>query len=603
MRDALRRVPALLAGAHWLLARAPALRHRVHRRLAAAEDSAYRAWIARCDTRTGADRAAIAARIAQLPPTKISIAMPVFDPREDFFRAAIASVRAQLWPHWELCIADDRSRAPHVARVLDELASDPRIKIIRRDSNGHICAASNSALALASGEFVALMDHDDILAEHALYRVADAIAAHPDAELLYSDEDQLDDRGRRCQPAFKPDFDPDLLTSRNFVSHLGVYRRTLLQRLGFREGFEGSQDHDLVLRAAEIVPPAHIHHIPAVLYHWRQTGAASFSERSLAKCADASRRAVAEHLVRTGIKAEAVPHPLVPAAVRVVYALPAPPPLVSVVVPTRDRADLLARCADGVLSKTDYPAIEFLVMDNASHEPATADLFARLTDDPRVRVMRDEKKFNFSALCNVGVAAARGSIVVLLNNDIEITHADWLRELVVHAGRPEVGAVGAKLLFPTGRIQHAGLVLGAGPDFAAAHMQVGARRDSPGPGGALWLARRVGAVTAACLAVRREAYLSVGGMDAENLPVTYNDVDLCLRLRAAGLHILWTPFAELLHHESATRGPDTDAASAARLARETEFMRARWGMTLAKDPYYNTNLSLMALHTPDAPRG
>jgi glycosyltransferase involved in cell wall biosynthesis len=587
-RAAVRRVPALRPAVAWLLAHSPALRRSVHRRLAARADAEYRAWAAAHDTPAEADRAAIAARVALLPPLRISVVMPVFNPRAEHFRAAIASVRAQLWPHWELCIADDASTAPHVAQILAEIAGDPRISIVRREQNGHISAASNSALSVASGEFVALMDHDDLLPPHALYCIAEEVAKHPDAALIYSDEDQLDARGRRCEPAFKPDFDLDLLLARNLVSHLGVFRTALLRELGgLREGFEGSQDHDLALRVAAIVPPESIRHVPRVLYHWRQAGAASFSERELARCADASRRAVGDFLAATNTPGEAAVHPLVPAAVRVLRPLPAPP-LASIIVPTRDRADLLARCAQGVLHGTDFPGVELLIVDNGSTEAATTTLLAQLAEDSRVRVLRNEQEFNFAGLCNQAAEAARGEVFVLLNNDIEIVEKSWLRTMAAHAVRPDIGAVGAKLLYPDGRVQHAGIVLGAGPHGVAAHLGVGAQGDAPGPSGLLRLERQVGAVTAACLVLRRDAWRAVGGMDEKNLPVAYNDVDLCLRLRAAGLKILWTPFAELIHHESATRGPDDSG----RLHRAAAFMRARWGEALARDPFYSPNFSL-----------
>ena len=279
-----------------------------------------------------------------------------------------------------------------------------------------------------------------------------------------------------------------------------------------------------------------------------------------------------------------------PEAWRALWPLPAVPPLVSVIVPTRDRAGLLATCAEGVLHRTDYPALELLIVDNDSEEPATRDLFARLAQDPRVRILPAPGPFNYAALNNRAVAEARGEVVVLLNNDIDVIGPGWLREMVAQALRPEIGAVGARLLYADGRVQHGGVVVGLGG--VAGHYLLGAAREDPGYFGSLVLARSASAVTAACLALRREVYLAVGGMDAAELPVAFNDVDLCLRIGATGRRILWTPFAELYHLESVSRGSDTTAARASAFAREIGTMRRRWGPVLARDPCHNPNLDV-----------
>ncbi|MBW8268568.1 glycosyltransferase family 2 protein [Caldovatus aquaticus] len=558
----------------------------------------YRQWIREHDTLSDADRAAIRAHVARLPHRPlISVVMPAFETPERFLREAIASVRAQLYPHWELCVADDASPSPHVARVLEEAArADPRIRWVRRETNGHIPAATNTALALATGEWVALMDHDDLLAERALYEVAVAINTHPDAALIYSDEDKVDARGRRNGPYFKPDFDPDLLLGQNFVNHLSVLRRDLLVAIGgLREGFEGSQDHDLVLRAVAACGARRVRHIPAVLYHWRRAaGPASFSEANLARCVDAARRAVAERLAARGVRAEVTSAPLAPAYLRVVWPLPDPPPLVSAIVPTRDRADLLGRCLEGLLHRTDYGPIEVLIADNGSEEAATHTLFATLARDPRVRVLPMPGPFNYARLNNRAVAEARGEVLLLLNNDTEVIDPGWLREMVSHAVRPEIGAVGCKLLYPNGCVQHGGVfLLGVEtPSGVAGHHFVGAAGDAPGPFGQLALVRSVSAVTAACLAVRRGVFLEAGGLDEENLPVAFNDVDLCLRIRERGYRNLWTPFAVLRHWESASRGLDLEGENARRFRREADYMRRRWGPALDNDPFWNPNLSL-----------
>lgn len=556
----------------------------------------YAAWIDRHDRIDDTARRRILSRIAGFgEPPVISVVMPVYNPKPSDLAAAIRSVRNQLYPFWQLCIADDASTDPAVASVLRTAAAkDSRIEVVWRDSNGHISAASNAALTIAKGAFVALLDHDDELSPRALYEVASALADVPDADILFSDEDHIDARGRRSQPYFKPGWNPQLMLGQNLISHLGVYRRALLHRIGgFRIGFEGSQDHDLALRAVAETTDRRIVHIPKVLYHWRQHATQrTFSESALDRCALNGRRAVQEFLARLVPGTRIEPAPGLPIWHRIIYPVPRPEPLVSVIIPTRDQEPLLRRTLQGVLSRTDYPALEVLVVDNGSTDPAALALLADVVRDPRVRVLPASGPFNYSALNNAAVREAAGSIVLLLNNDVDVIDAGWMREMVSHAVRSETGAVGAKLLYPNGTIQHGGVVTGLGG--VAGHMFLGKPRTHPGYFGQLALARNVTAVTGACLMVRRHLFQQVGGLNDVDLPVAFNDIDFCLKLTEAGYGNIWTPFAELYHLESVSRGSDETPEKAARFSREVAYMRQRWGYRLDFDPHWNPNLSLRA---------
>ena len=563
-----------------------ALRHR--------RESGYGAWIRRCATLSQPDRDRIRAEVAAWPDAPlISVLMPVHDPAPNVLRAAIRSVQAQLYPNWELCLCDDASRDPRVVRLIDRLAAeDPRIRVVRRPENGHIARATNDALGLARGPYVAFLDHDDALAEQALYEVARALRDDADLVLLYSDEDKIEGRARRFEPHFKADFDRELLYGQNYINHLTVIRTDAVRALGgLRPGFEGSQDHDLLLRLTEELDPARIRHIPMVLYHWRAAGGSgTFSDRALARTEAARLRAVTEVVERQGARAERGPLGFV----RVVRPLPEPAPRVSVIIPTRDRAELLRVTLEGLFGATDYPDIEVVVVDNDSREPETRALFARYRDDPRVRVLPAPGAFNFSDLSNRGAAAASGPILLFLNNDIEVIEPGWLRELAAQACRPEIGAVGAKLLYPDRTVQHGGVVLGIGG--VAGHGHLGLPDEDPGYFARMVLVQEVSAVTGACLAMRAEVFRAVGGFDAEKLRVAFNDIDLCLRIRAAGYRILWTPFAKLVHHESKSRGPEDTPEKRARFQGETAVMQERWGAELRADPYYNINLSRISAH-------
>ncbi|WP_353982232.1 glycosyltransferase family 2 protein [Salinicola endophyticus] len=552
--------------------------------------ASYRAWLDRHPTPPAV---VIAARLAAFDWTPtISILLPTHDTEPAYLTRCLDSVLAQSYPHWQLCIADDASRDPQVMQTLSRYAAaDTRIALVQREHNGHICAASNSALELARGEFVALLDHDDELARDALFHVVEALQRQPDAEVLYSDEDKIDERGERFDPHFKPAWNPDLLLGQNYLSHLSVYRTAGVRALGgFRLGLEGSQDHDLALRCTRGLSAERIVHIPQVLYHWRAAGTSTAGAAAAkAYTGVAGLRAVREHLAIEAPAAR-VEAGRFPNTYRVHWPLPQPAPLVSLLVPTRDRVELLEPCVRALLERTAYPNLELLILDNDSRDPATLDFFTAIAADPRVRVLRWPGPFNYSALNNFGAAQARGTVLGLVNNDIEPMHPEWLTEMVAHACRPEIGCVGAKLYYPNGTIQHAGVVLGVGGVAGHAHKYFSGHQ--PGYFSRLHLAQNYSAVTAACLVVRREIFTAVGGLDAAHLAVAFNDVDFCLRVRDAGYRNLWTPFAELYHHESVSRGSDDTQAKRARAASEAQYMRRRWGASLFTDPAYHPHLTL-----------
>ncbi len=555
----------------------------------------YADWIARFDTLTEADRQAIRQRLAALPHRPLfSIVMPVYDTPERWLGRAIESVRAQLYTDWELCVADDASPAPHVRRVLERAARrDPRIRPVFRPTNGRIAEASNSALAIAHGEFVVLMDSDDEISPHALALVAETLHAHPDADLLYSDEDKIDERGRRNTPYFKPEWNPDLFYAQNYFSHLGVYRTALVRAVGgFRREAEGSQDYDLALRCLARSSPDRICHLPHVLYHWRAiAGSGAFDVTAKHHAHPNAERALRDHFQAAGRSVEVSAGPF-PTTYRVRYPLPAEPPLVTLIIPTRDGRPVLERCIESVLARTTYPRVEILVVDNQSRDPATLEYLRRLEGEGRARVLPYDRPFNYSAINNLAARAARGTVLGLLNNDIEVIAPEWLAEMVAHALRPEIGAVGARLLYPNDTVQHMGVVTGL--NGVAGHIQLGLPRDAAGYFGRAHLVQAVSAVTGACLVVRRALYEQVGGLDEAHLPIAFNDIDFCLRLEAAGYRNLWTPSAELYHHESFSRGPEDTPEKQLRFQGEIDTMIRRWGARLSDDPYFSPNLSLAA---------
>ncbi len=561
------------------------------------ELSEYEKWCRQHEGLGDSDLAAIKEHISAFAKRPvISVVMPVYDTPEVLLTKAIQSVLDQLYPHWELCIADDASPQPHVRAVLEAFAAkDPRIRVSFRQANGHICEASNTALALATGEYVALFDHDDVLAPTALYEVAAEIDAHPGAQFIYSDEDKIDGEDRRFDPYFKPDWNPDLNHGQNYTSHLSVYRTELIRSLGgFRKGFEGSQDWDLNLRAVERIPPSAIRHIPKVLYHWRAVpGSTALQLAEKSYPVEAARSALEDHFARQGQMVELLPVPGDHWRVR--YPLPEPAPFVSLIIPTRNALKLLRQAVDSILSTTDYPGYEIVIVDNNSDDPETIAYFDGISraGDPRLRVMPYHEAFNYSAINNRAVREVRGEVIGLLNNDIEVINRDWLSEMASQAVRPGIGAVGAMLYypFPINTVQHAGVVLGLGG--VAGHPFKELPRGDQGQKNRLRLVQNYSAVTAACLVMRKDRFLEVGGFNEVELPIAFNDVDLCCKLIKAGYRNLWTPFAEFYHHESASRGVENTPEKKARFQSEIDYMMNTWGNLLMADPAYNPNLTLV----------
>ena len=550
------------------------------------ELNSYNEWVACYDTLMEVDREKINLRIAELKYKPLfSVVMPVYNPAIEFFGKAIQSVRNQLYSNWELCIADDASSDPEVRKVIEHHRSqDHRIKVIYRLENGHISKASNSALEMVQGEFVAMLDHDDLIPEHALYMCAEELNICPDADFLYSDQDKIDTNDVRYDPYFKPDFNPDLLRSQNFVDHLAVFRASVVKNLGgWRSEFDGSQDYDLVLRVTERMPISKIRHIPFVLYHWRALpGSLAVDAAAKNYAPVTSRKALAGHLQRLGVEAEVTSHYPHLSIHRVIYPLSIEP-LVSVIIPTKDRIDLLTPCIEGVLHRTDYANLEIIIVNNQSVEAATRAYLNDIVSDARVKVIDFDAPFNYSKINNLAVRQAKGSIIAFLNNDVEVINSDWLREMVSHAVRPEIGGVGARLYYPDETVQHAGVVLGY--KGRAGHMFRYTSRHWLGYWARGVLIQNMTAVTAACMVIRKTLFEEVGGFDEDNFTITFNDVDLCLRIHEKGLRNLYTPYAELYHHESKTRG-------LLAFQREEDYFAQKWKKYIENDPAYNRNLSL-----------
>ncbi|HEX6242432.1 MAG TPA: glycosyltransferase family 2 protein, partial [Polyangiales bacterium] len=496
----------------------------------------------------------------------------------------------QIYPHWELCVVDNASSNQALRLALDRIvAQDPRLSLHTRAQRVGRATAINGALELAHGEWVVLLGQSDILRPQALYRLVEAVNRKDDLRLVYADEDRVDAAGQRRDPSFKPDWNRDLFLSCNLLGHASAYSAQLVRELGgMREGFDGAEEYDLGLRSIERLDPTQIHHVPRVLYSTRSSGERAQPSATVTPQALAGQRALSEHLERTQVRARA--EIVGSDSFRVRYQLPEQPPLVSLIVPTRNALKLVQQCLTSIFDRSTYPCYEVLLVDNGSDDPAAVAYFAEVAQRNGVRVLRDDRPFNYSALNNMAVQLAHGEYVCLLNNDIEVISPYWLEELIGVAMQQGVGAVGARLWYPNDTLQHAGVIVGVHGIAGHAHKHL--PKGSRGYLGRADLIQSYSVVTGACLAIKRATYLQMGGLNESELKVAFNDVDLCLRLREAGYRNVWTPYANLYHHESATRGSEDTPEKIARFAREIDFMNLRWATELSHDPAYNPNLSL-----------
>jgi len=564
-------------------------------RKAAAEISmsAYEQWIAQYDTIDLTVRQALIERLNKLKSRpQIAIVMPVFNPDVTWLGEAIASVQNQIYPHWELCIADDASTDDRVHELLRHVAAnDSRIKVEFKKENGHISDASNSALAMVGAPYVGFLDHDDVLREHALLLVAESINRWPGAKLIYSDEDKISQDGIRCEPHFKPDWNPELLLVQNYICHFVVlYADIIRDAGGLRQGYEGAQDHDMLLRCSRAIEPENIIHVPHILYHWRQhVGSTSLNASGSKSYADEARsRAIDDHLATLKISAEVELDAY--GWGRLKWRDGENPPLVSIIIPTRNGLAVLRKCIDSLLCRTSYKNYEILIVDNGSDDFETLKYLDEISKNAVISIIRDDSPFNYSALNNLAAAVARGEYLALLNNDVEVINNDWLNELVSLAAMPNIGAVGARLYYDNKTLQHAGVFLGIGGVAGHAHKYM--QGENPGYMGRAQLLQSMSAVTGACLVVKKSAFDAVGGLDEGAFAVAFNDVDFCLRLIHAGYRNVWTPHAELFHYESISRGSDDTPEKRQRFNLEVAAMHERWGELLKWDPAYNPNLTL-----------
>ncbi|EHR4851966.1 glycosyltransferase family 2 protein [Enterococcus faecalis] len=522
---------------------------------------------------------------------KISIAMPVYNVEEKWLRLCIDSILNQVYTNWELCMADDASTDPNVKKILTEYQQlDERIRVVFREQNGHISEATNSALTIATGEFVALLDNDDELAINAFYEVVKVLNENPELDLIYSDEDKIDMDGNRSDPAFKPDWSPDLLLGTNYISHLGVYRRSILEEIGgFRKGYEGSQDYDLVLRFTEKTTKERITHIPKVLYYWRMLPTSTAVDQgSKGYAFEAGLRAVQDALVRRGINGHAT-HGAANGLYDVYYDIESEK-LVSIIIPTKNGYKDVQRCVSSIIEKTTYQNYEIIMADNGSTDPKMHELYAEFEQQlpGRFFVESIDIPFNFSTINNRAAKKAHGEYLLFLNNDTEVITENWLTLMVSFAQQERIGCVGAKLLYPNNTVQHAGVILGLGG--VAGHGHYGYPHGDLGYFGRLAINVNYSAVTAACLLMKKADFDAVGGFE-EAFTVAFNDVDLCLKVQALGRDNVWLHEAELYHFESQTRGYDDKGKKKKRFEQEKVMMEEKWGPLIENDPFYNPNLT------------
>ena len=519
-----------------------------------------------------------------------SIAVPLYQTKEKYLREMIESVQAQTYTNWELCLADGSGREHSLQPVVGEyIAKDKRIKYCLLDSNEGIAGNTNEALKMADGDFVVLTDHDDLLSPEALYQCAKAVQKEPQTDVIYSDEDKVDMSGKKFfEPHFKSDYNIDLLCTMNYICHLFVVRKDVMERAGlFESCYDGAQDHDFILRCTE--KAEHIVHIPKVLYHWR-CHAQSTSENPESKlyAFENGCKAVKAHYDRIGIPAEVEQGPFY--GMYRTHYLWKEQPLVSILIPNKDHVTDLKKCMDSIEEKSTYRNFEFIIVENNSTEEETFAYYKEIEKRDNVRVLYYKEDFNYSRINNFGAKEANGEYVLLLNNDTEMIEPDSIKEMLDVCMRPDVGIVGAKLIFEDNTIQHAGVIIGFGG--VAGHAFIGQDRDDNGYFSRIISVQDLSAVTAACLMVRRSVFDEVEGLN-EEFKVAFNDIDFCLKVRKAGYLVVYNPYAQFYHYESKSRGQEDSADKVARFQQEIGLFGERWGELLEHgDPYYNPNLTL-----------
>ena len=517
----------------------------------------------------------------------ISIVTPVYNVEPKWLDLCFKSIKNQLYTNWEFCLHDDASTRTETINCLRRWEkNDKRIKISYGKSNQHISGASNQAIKLASGEFIGFLDNDDEISPDALFEVVKQLNIDPSLEFIYSDEDKLELNGIRSQPYFKSDFNLDLFLSNNYICHFSVIKKEIGDKINwFRKGYEGSQDYDLFLRAVEQTNK--IYHIPKVLYHWRKipgSTAVVYSDKSYAN--ESSLNALSDYIKRNKLSAT-VENGLWPGAFRIKYNIKENN-FVSILIPFKDEINFLKDCVSSILQKTVYSNYEIILINNNSKQKETLEYLNKLDNKEKIRILNFEEPFNFSKINNWAAKRAKGNILLFLNNDTVVINKDWLANMVEHIQRKEVGAVGAKLLYSNDLIQHAGVILGVGG--VANHAFSNFHHSDNFYYGNSNVVRNYTACSAACLMVEKSVYNKINGMD-EDLKIAYNDIDLCMKIRKLGLLVTYTPYAQLYHYESQTRGYDLSLEKKTRLKLEEEILFKKWGNKLKNDPYYNRNLN------------
>ena len=524
---------------------------------------------------------------------KISFVVPLYKTPEKYLRRLTESFQEQTYSNWELCFSDGSGAQSPLTELLKELtAKDNRIKYVSHEEPLQISENTNSAIEIATGDFIAFADHDDELTPNALFECVKAINEKPQTLVIYTDEDKMSMDGHKFfQPHFKPDYNPDLLCTVNYICHLFVVSRKVIEKVGgLRSEFDGAQDYDFVLRCVEAVKDEEICHIPKILYHWRcHEDSTAENPESKLYAFEAGRRAIQAHYERTGIHAEVFEGEYL-GLYRTKF-IRDHDPLISIIIPNKDHIDDLKRCMESIEQKSTYKNYEYIIVENNSTDPATFEYYKKLeAENPRVRMVYWDGVFNYSAINNYGASFAKGEYLLLLNNDTEIINPDCLEELLGYCMRKDVGAVGARLYYEDDTIQHAGVVIGFGG--IAGHCFVQQKRGTTGYCHRIICAQDYSAVTAACMMVKRSAFDAVGGL-SEELAVAFNDIDFCMKLRKAGYLIVYNPYAELYHYESKSRGLEDTPEKVARFNKEVATFEKKWPDILKKgDPYYNPNLTL-----------